>query len=274
MAIECRPREAEGAPMDLCRNTPDASGAVRRLLGIEAVTNALDAGDVVRRILVRDDVRDHAPIGRLLARARTHGIPVSVESESEMWRMSPPGSCLEILGLVGRDPEAPLEHVLAGCGAVWLLSRADYPSNVGVAIRTAEVGGADAVVVDARFSEKDRQQALRFSIHADRFMPVFWASSQSVIDLCGGTGRRIIAVESSGTLAPWDADLTGPLLLVAGNERYGIAAEILRRCPYVVRIPMAGFIPSYNLQAAVAAMTAERLRQLQGLTASASPPLP
>jgi tRNA(Leu) C34 or U34 (ribose-2'-O)-methylase TrmL len=29
-----------------------------------------------------------------------------------------------------------------------------------------------------------------------------------------------------------------------------------------VRVPMAGFIPSYNLQTAVAVLAAERLRQL------------
>jgi tRNA G18 (ribose-2'-O)-methylase SpoU len=29
-----------------------------------------------------------------------------------------------------------------------------------------------------------------------------------------------------------------------------------------VRVPMAGFIPSYNVQAAMAAVAAERLRQL------------
>ena len=36
------------------------------------------------------------------------------------------------------------------------------------------------------------------------------------------------------------------------------------RCDEVVRIPMAGFVASYNLQAAVASIASERFRQQQG----------
>jgi tRNA G18 (ribose-2'-O)-methylase SpoU len=56
--------------------------------------------------------------------------------------------------------------------------------------------------------------------------------------------------------------LRGPLVCLIGNERSGIAREILDRCQAVVRIPMAGFVPSYNVQAAMAAIAVERLRQL------------
>jgi tRNA G18 (ribose-2'-O)-methylase SpoU len=37
---------------------------------------------------------------------------------------------------------------------------------------------------------------------------------------------------------------------------------VLARCDDVVRVPMAGFIPSYNVQAAMAAVAGERLRQM------------
>ena len=39
---------------------------------------------------------------------------------------------------------------------------------------------------------------------------------------------------------------------------------ILAACGAVIRIPMRGFVPSYNLQGAVAAVASERLRQLDG----------
>jgi tRNA G18 (ribose-2'-O)-methylase SpoU len=51
------------------------------------------------------------------------------------------------------------------------------------------------------------------------------------------------------------------VLLVIGGETRGIPAPLLARCDEVLRIPMAGFIPAYNLQAAMAAVAAERLRQ-------------
>ena len=238
-----------------------AAGVVRRLLGPAEIAAALDAGIPVRRILVQEGERSEET-ERVIARAHAAAIPVMVEGRREMWRMSPSGHCLEALGLAGRDPDVSLAGALAGAGAVWLLAQVDYASNVGVAIRTAEVGGADAVIVDARFGSKEKKEALRVSIQADRFMAVFWERTRRVLDLCADTSRRIIAVESTGTAAPWDVDLRGPVLLVVGNESHGIAPEILAACDEVIRVPMAGFIPAYNVQAAVAAVAAERLRQL------------
>ena len=75
-------------------------------------------------------------------------------------------------------------------------------------------------------------------------------------------GRHVFAVEDVGRVAPWETDLTRPALFVVGGERHGIAPELLARADTVLRIPMQGFIPSYNLQAAMAAVASERLRQL------------
>jgi tRNA G18 (ribose-2'-O)-methylase SpoU len=52
------------------------------------------------------------------------------------------------------------------------------------------------------------------------------------------------------------------VLFVLGGERHGIPREVLDQCDDVIRIPMLGFIPSYNLQAAMAAVASERLRQI------------
>jgi TrmH family RNA methyltransferase len=57
------------------------------------------------------------------------------------------------------------------------------------------------------------------------------------------------------------------VLLVVGAEAEGVPADLLAAADATVRIPMAGFIASYNLQAAVAAVAAERFRQ-QGASAS------
>ena len=84
---------------------------------------------------------------------------------------------------------------------------------------------------------------------------------RSMIPVAVAAGRRVIALEDVGDAAPWEADLTGPVLFVVGGEHSGIPPEVLARCDAVVRIPMRGFIRSYNLQAAVAIVAAERLRQ-------------
>jgi TrmH family RNA methyltransferase len=167
----------------------------------------------------------------------------------------------EVLALVGRDPEADLEATLARGGALWLLVGVAYPGNVGMVIRTAEVSGADAIAIDGDFDHEARRAALRAAMRADKFMPVYWRKALDVLDAARAHGHRVLALDEAGEHAPWEVDLTGPRVFVVGGENGGIPPEVLARCDAAIRVPMAGFIPCYNLQAAVSAIATERLRQ-------------
>ena len=72
---------------------------------------------------------------------------------------------------------------------------------------------------------------------------------------------RVIAIEDVGPEEPWDADLTGDVILIIGGENAGISDELLAAANQAIRIPMAGFTPSYNLQAPMAVVAVEALRQ-------------
>jgi tRNA G18 (ribose-2'-O)-methylase SpoU len=50
-------------------------------------------------------------------------------------------------------------------------------------------------------------------------------------------------------------------MLVVGAENAGVSKEVLDAADDIVRLPMPGFVPSYNLQVAVSALAIERLRQ-------------
>jgi 23S rRNA (guanosine2251-2'-O)-methyltransferase len=235
-------------------------GGRRQLAGGPAVAAALAEGAPLRLVLLR---RGAPAAARALARrARELGVAVREASANDLRRMSGVDPPADLVGLVGPDPAAPVESVLAAGGAAWLLAGVAYAGNAGAAIRTAEVSGADAIFLDAAFDGAARRRALRASMHAERFFPVHWTAAGAAIDAARAAGRRVLAVEDVGALAPWQVDLRGPLLLVIGGEGRGIPAPVLARCDDALRVPMQGFIPCYNLQAAMAAVAAERLRQL------------
>ncbi|RAH06852.1 MAG: hypothetical protein CMA00_001220 [Methanobacteriota archaeon] len=230
--------------------------------GIDEVSRALESEEVSLVLFLRDSSDEEALRLRDLAESRS--IPVREASTMDMWRMSrenrgeiPP----PILALVGRKPDATVEQSLGSGGLCWLLAGARYPVNIGFTIRTAEVSGASAVFVDGNLSHSEKKAARRASMKADRFIPVHWVNGDELVSQAKSQGFRIVSLEDSGESGPWDTDLTGDILMVVGGEREGIPNSILEKSDSVVRVPMSGFVPSYNLQAPMAVLAAESIRQ-------------
>jgi tRNA G18 (ribose-2'-O)-methylase SpoU len=236
---------------------------VRQIAGPVAIAAALKDGENVTLLLVQEDAR-HEEVAPLVARAQELGVPVRTATRNVIERLSNVRPAEEVLALVGRDPDADLAASLARRGAFWLLVGVAYPGNVGMVIRTAEVSGADAIAIDAPdFDHDAKRAATRAAMRADKFMPVLWRRALEVLDAArdAGSDHQVFALDESGTRAPWELDLTGPRIFVVGGENGGIPRDVLERCDARIRVPMAGFIPCYNLQAAVSAIATERLRQ-------------
>ena len=225
--------------------------------------HALEAGAPVQCVVVPEQV----PTGdaqEVVARAESAGIAVVRVGARKFERLRGNHSDAGVLALIGPSADADLSEVMARGGAVWLLTGPAYPGNVGFAIRTAEVAGADGLYVDNDFDHQGRREARRASMRADRFMPVAWQPAGAVIDAAQAADKHVVGIEDVGTRPPWESELAGSVLLIVGAEAEGVPRDVLERCDEVVRIPMAGFVASYNLQAAVAAVSAERFRQLEG----------
>lgn len=232
-----------------------------QIAGLDAIEMALHAGEPVRVLLVnRDD--QSAATSALIELAGRHAVTIWRGSEGDLRRMSRGDRVEEVIAMAGPVPTTDLDGLLDRGGAVWLMHRAAYPSNAGFAVRTAEVSGAAGIVIDATFNHAERGRVEHVSMGAADVMPVLWESTERVIERAKAHGHRIIALEDSGQHAPWQIDLTGSVLLLLGSERDGIGPELLGRCDAIVRVPMAGFVPSYNLQAAMSMVAAERIRQL------------
>lgn len=226
-----------------------------QISGVENILSALDSGQNIKMILVdRDEDCEH-----LLERCRTEKIKVVEGSSNDLWRMSANGQ-QKALALIGREPEGTLDEVFDRDGAIWLFDGVEYAPNLGFGIRTAEVSGATAVIINVKKTHEERRTIRRASMRATRFIPVVYASTEEIISKCN---RRIVVAEDIGKKTPWETNLTGNVLLVVGAENAGVSNDVLEAADEVVKLPMPGFVPSYNLQVAISALGMERLRQIQ-----------
>jgi tRNA G18 (ribose-2'-O)-methylase SpoU len=232
----------------------------RQFAGCDEVKAALDQGTTLRLVLVRRDSLDETA-SALLRRLEHAGVSIRGASRNDLKRMQNTGGEVAMLALSGPDPKAPVNEWMASQHPVWLLSGINYPGNAGYAIRCAEVSGAAGIVLDTEFDGRARRAALRASMYAGRFMPVLWAKAEEACTLARAAGRRIVVVEDCGTLTPWECELDPASLFVVGAEERGVEPGVLARADQILRLPMQGFIPSYNLQAAMAMVIGELLRQ-------------
>lgn len=69
-----------------------------------------------------------------------------------------------------------------------------------------------------------------------------------------------------GTVNYFDANLTGPIVLIIGAEGKGLGRLVKENCDSVVKIPMSGSIASLNASAAGAILLYEVVRQRKIIT--------
>ena len=224
--------------------------------GSDTILSMLQTDHEIRLVLVDREMDTE----ELRQECERQGIPLEEGSTNDLWRMSATGNT-DALALIGREPHGTLKEVFERGGSIWLLDGVQYPTNLGFGIRTIEVSGADAVVLNISRTHQDRRTIRRSSMRADRFIPVVYSDTTTIIDVAKKNNFRIIAAEDVGTIEPWNADLTGNVLFVVGAEREGVSQEVLEACDEIVRLPMDGFVPSYNLQVAISVLAVESLRQ-------------
>jgi len=227
-----------------------------QITGAEAVYQALLSGQPIDRVLV-DREKDTTLIRDL---CKQHNIPLEEGSTNDLWRMSSAGH-VDALALIGRFQTESLDELMSRGGTIWFFDGVTYSTNLGFAIRTAEVSGADGVVLNVAKTHEERRTIRRASMRADRFIPVIYSNTEEIIAKAKQYNLPIIVAEDVGDRGPWDVDMTGDILLVVGAERDGVSQQTLDNADFVVKLPMNGFVPSYNLQVAVSVLAVEALKQ-------------
>jgi tRNA G18 (ribose-2'-O)-methylase SpoU len=75
-----------------------------------------------------------------------------------------------------------------------------------------------------------------------------------------------VGTDETGTTDLRAADLTGPLVVVVGNETSGMTAAWREACDELVSIPMAGAVESLNVSVATGVALFEAVRQRRAIS--------
>ena len=117
------------------------------------------------------------------------------------------------------------------------------PGNLGTLIRSAEAFGATAVLTTAGTVSEWNQKALRASAGSVFRVPVVQIDAEQLIALKSQGVRLLAAVApasdfDSRSEAASEIDLTGPCILMIGNEGAGLSPELLALADARITIPI------------------------------------
>ncbi|MGK2932886.1 MAG: 23S rRNA (guanosine(2251)-2'-O)-methyltransferase RlmB [Solirubrobacterales bacterium] len=191
-----------------------------------------------------------------------------------IWR-SPETSSAELARMVGSEDHQgvvaevdPYPYV----GGQELLGRPDAlivvldqiqdPRNFGAVCRSAEVAGADGVVIPDRRAASVTAVTCKTSAGAVEHLGI--ARVRNVSDWLAeakDAGFWVWGADGASDQAPWQTDLTGKTALVMGTEGKGLRPRVADSCDGLIAIPQHGKIESLNVSVATSVLLFEAVRQ-------------
>ncbi len=145
-----------------------------------------------------------------------------------------------------------------------LFDRPQNPGNLGTVIRSADAFGADGLIITGHGADFYDPQCVRATIGAIFHMPVAaMASAEEAIAWVNGLKVRpaIIGTSAKGESLLSEIDMTGPTLLVIGNETFGMSKAWKAGCDRLAKIPIHGAASSLNVGCAASICLYEIARQ-------------
>mgnify|MGYP000337704481 CR=1 FL=1 len=143
-----------------------------------------------------------------------------------------------------------------------LLDELEDPHNLGALLRTADATGIHGVLIPKRRSVPLTATVAKTSAGAIEYVPVARIGNiAQTIKKLKDKGFWVAGADMDGSQNYYEADLTGPLVLVVGSEGKGMGRLTKEQCDFIVRMPMVGRINSLNASVAGSILMYEAMRQ-------------
>jgi tRNA G18 (ribose-2'-O)-methylase SpoU len=135
--------------------------------------------------------------------------------------------------------------------------------NLGALFRLADAARLEAIYTFEQELQKERAALRKVARAADKYVPHIsienWASLREQ-----NPEIQLVALEVTENSIPiWDFKLTMPIVLVVGNEKNGVSAQVLELADACLHLPMYGVNTSMNVAMAAGIAIYELLRKIK-----------
>jgi TrmH family RNA methyltransferase len=235
--------------------TADGDCAVE---GIKILEEAIRSSLRISAVFVSESARDR--VNRLLPQLSSHTETLLLPDDifrSAVTTESPQG----IAGLV-RVQQAKMDAMLDAMEPLIIVAAGlQDPGNLGTVIRSAEAFGATGLITSEGTVDPFNPKVVRASAGSLFRLPIVKSKSSTALSAMRERGLRIVATSSHKSIPIQEADLTGPLAIIIGNEGAGVPRELLKEADQVIRVPHSVKVESLNAGIASSIVLYECARQ-------------
>jgi len=236
------------------------------IYGRHPVVDTIRAGKPVDKVLLQQGIRGEFE-KEIRHLCREFDIPFKVVPKDRLSKFSN-GNHQGIIALLSPIQYFKIEDVLpmvyeqSRTPLFLLLDEVTDVRNFGSIARSAEVCGADAIIIPSKGAARINEDAMKTSAGALSKIPVCRSSSlMNAIEFLQLSGIQIVASSLRAEKKLYELDLTVPTAFIIGSEGEGVSQALLRKADEQFIIPQLGETDSLNVSVATGIMMYEVMRQ-------------
>jgi 23S rRNA (guanosine2251-2'-O)-methyltransferase len=236
--------------------------------GRNPVLETLRSSRRVKRLLIADGQREAPALAGILQEGTRRQIPVELVPRTRLDQLSQGAVHQGCLAIVEARRYATLDEILDYAQEkhqdpfLLMLDAVQDVNNLGSLLRTAEAAGVHGVVLPQHQAAEVNATVVKTSAGATEHLLIAQETNLThAIDSLKKEQIWVIGLVGEARTDYAQADLTGPLALVVGNEGRGISRLVREHCDLLIRLPMHGQIHSLNAAVAGSIALYEALRQ-------------
>ena len=228
--------------------------------GVRLIEEAIRSGLRFQAVFFSELGRAHA--SRLLPQMASHTEALLLADDifSSAVKTESPQGVAALVKLRPAKFEDVLEQAEAGVLLAGIAGIQD-PGNLGTIIRSAEAFGARAVLLGEKTVSPFNAKAVRASAGSLFREPLLRVKMGETIPLLKERGVRLVATSSHKGKPLHEAEFTGSVMIVVGNEGAGVPHEVLAQADELVTIPHSERVESLNAGIAASILLYEAARQ-------------
>lgn len=240
--------------------------ALPLIIGRKPVLEALQNGDNIEKLYVLKSASG-PEISDIKRSASGRHIPIAIVPVEKLNQLTkaPHQGVVAIGGVLQyQELQDAIDHVVSkGETPLFvLLDGVTDVRNIGAIARSALCLGAQALVLPTAQGATLTEEAVKTSAGALRqIMLVRVPTTAKALDLLKLNGIQVLGTQMRGSIPLHEADFSGPVCIVMGEEGGGISKEVLKEADALIRIPMSGKFDSLNVSVAASIILYEAQRQ-------------